>query len=292
MLKIVNFINKRLVRLINVTVEQWLYLKYGDHMMVSNEVKESVIATWLIRSYKKQFDEYMEIKKQKEVYGLDANMEYDPSNVYFDEWLALKIEQRRFHGWQICHGNVMRLDEPSDNIEHVFQAISVQRIDMLRGSLAMKKGTILQCYEWYENLEEGELKDEALNSKSIFEGIKRGYEESSDNARTHCSPIDEWEDFERANHIGSDANSNYNPYLDVSRIFNDRAGTNNDYETRENKGWFDEHELIKDDNDDDIDDLEHYLIRKDNLYYVNEEEERSKERRCKLLGIPYVKPPT
>ncbi|GJX35404.1 hypothetical protein Tco_0246961 [Tanacetum coccineum] len=66
------FINKRLVRLIDVTVEQWLDLKYGDHTKVSNEVKENLIATWLIRSYKKQFEEYMEIKKQKEIYALDA----------------------------------------------------------------------------------------------------------------------------------------------------------------------------------------------------------------------------
>ncbi|GJY32046.1 hypothetical protein Tco_0415541 [Tanacetum coccineum] len=56
------------------------------------------------------------------------------------------------------------------------------------------------------------------------------------------------------------------------------------------QGWFDEHKLIGDD-DYDIGDLEDYLIRKDPPYYVNEEE-RSKERRCKLLGIPYVKPPT
>nr|GEZ09443.1 hypothetical protein [Tanacetum cinerariifolium] len=46
------------------------------------------------------------------------------------------------------------------------------------------------------------------------------------------------------------------------------------------------------DDDDDIRDLEDYLIQKDPPYYVNEDEERSKERRCKLLGIPYVKPPT
>ncbi|GKA95319.1 hypothetical protein Tco_0817357 [Tanacetum coccineum] len=69
------FINKRLVRLIDVTVEQWLDLKYSDPIMVSNEVKENVIATWLIWSYKKQFEDYMEIKKQKEVYGLDVDME-------------------------------------------------------------------------------------------------------------------------------------------------------------------------------------------------------------------------
>ncbi|GKD23235.1 hypothetical protein Tco_1224938, partial [Tanacetum coccineum] len=67
--------------------------------------------------------------------------------------------------------------------------------------------------------------------------------------------------------------------------------TSNDYETKKNEGWFDEHELM-DDDDDDIGDLEDYLIQKDHSYYVNKEEETSKERRCKLHGIPYVKPPT
>ncbi|GJT15449.1 putative reverse transcriptase domain-containing protein [Tanacetum coccineum] len=62
-------------------------------------------------------------------------------------------------------------------------------------------------------------------------------------------------------------------------------------DTQGKEGWFDEHELIEDDNDD-TGDLEDYLIKKDTPYYVNEDEERSKERRCKLLGIPYVKPPT
>ncbi|GKB56924.1 hypothetical protein Tco_0913110 [Tanacetum coccineum] len=56
-----------------------------------------------------------------------------------------------------------------------------------------------ESYEWYENLEDGELKDEALNR------------------------------------------------------------TNNEYETQENNGCFDEHELMGD-NDDDIDDSEDYLI--------------------------------
>ncbi|GJY78720.1 hypothetical protein Tco_0484521 [Tanacetum coccineum] len=62
-------------------------------------------------------------------------------------------------------------------------------------------------------------------------------------------------------------------------------------DTQGKEGWFDEHKLIEDDNDD-TSDLEDYLIQKDTPYYVNEDEERSKERRCKLLGIPYVKPPT
>ncbi|GJU79325.1 hypothetical protein Tco_1276395 [Tanacetum coccineum] len=120
------FVNKGLVRLINVTLEQWLDLKYGDHMMVRNDVKESVIATWLI--YKKQFDDYMEIKKQKEVYELDAGMEYNPSNVDFDEWLASKFSNYMMMDWYTKNAlwiywtrgddeDVIRNDKPSNHGE-------------------------------------------------------------------------------------------------------------------------------------------------------------------------------
>nr|GEX91276.1 hypothetical protein [Tanacetum cinerariifolium] len=82
----VTFVNKRLVRLMDVTVEQWLGLMYGDHMKVDNKIKEGVVSKWLVRSYKKQFDEYMEIKKQCVTHGIDVDMKYDPSNVEFAEW--------------------------------------------------------------------------------------------------------------------------------------------------------------------------------------------------------------
>ncbi|GKE00752.1 hypothetical protein Tco_1388735, partial [Tanacetum coccineum] len=42
---------------------------------------------------------YMEIKKQTEVYGLDAGMEYDPSNVDFSEWLASKFSNHKTMDW-------------------------------------------------------------------------------------------------------------------------------------------------------------------------------------------------
>ncbi|GKD41603.1 hypothetical protein Tco_1261810 [Tanacetum coccineum] len=50
---------------------------------VDVKVKEEVISKWLVRSYKKQFDEYMEIKKQWVTHGIDADMEYHPSNIYW-----------------------------------------------------------------------------------------------------------------------------------------------------------------------------------------------------------------
>nr|GEW53767.1 zf-BED domain-containing protein [Tanacetum cinerariifolium] len=53
---------------------------------------------------------------------------------------------------------------------------------------------------------------------------------------------------------------------------------------------FDKRKPMED--DDDISDLDEYLIPRDAPYYVNEEEEGFKERRIKLLEIPYKKPPT
>nr|GEU87207.1 importin-beta domain, armadillo-type fold protein [Tanacetum cinerariifolium] len=184
------FVNKILVRLIDVTMNQWIDLKYGDHMMVSNEVKVSVISTWLIQSYKKQFDEYMEIKKQNEVYGLDTGFKFINSIPF-----------------------------------------------SIQSSICLKHNLPLQP-RW-------ENDPEKLFTASDF----------------------------------------------IERIFNNHVGTDNHYETQKGEGWFDERELMGDD-DDDIGDLEDYLIRKHLPYYVNKEEKRSKERICKLLGIPYVKPPT
>ncbi|GJR67070.1 hypothetical protein Tco_0013136 [Tanacetum coccineum] len=74
-------IEKRLVRLIDVTVEQWLDLKYGNHKTMDKNIKKGVIGTWLIRSYKRQFDEYLEIKRQRETYAQEVDMEYNPSNL-------------------------------------------------------------------------------------------------------------------------------------------------------------------------------------------------------------------
>nr|GEW63906.1 hypothetical protein [Tanacetum cinerariifolium] len=59
---------------------------------------------------------------------------------------------------------------------------------------------------------------------------------------------------------------------------------------QKNQEWFDYHVPIED--DDDIRDLDDYLIQNDASYYVDEEEERFKEMKSKLLGIPYEKPPT
>ncbi|GKA07307.1 hypothetical protein Tco_0686531 [Tanacetum coccineum] len=95
-----------------------------------------------------------------------------------------------------------------------------------------------------------ELKNEALMKKVKFE-----------ESRDHCSFDVEWEDFEHANHIRT--NANYNPYLDISRIFNSPAGKINE-------------EAIKDErkpmNDCGVSDLDIHLVSKYAPDYTNEEE--------------------
>ncbi|GKA95318.1 hypothetical protein Tco_0817356 [Tanacetum coccineum] len=165
--------------------------------------------------------------------------------------------------------------EPTDNIDHVCEP------------LRFKSGHAEwpTYYEWYDALEDSNLKEEALNNKAILEKSMDVEEESSEDAWSHYSPIDEWEDFERADHIETNANPNYNPHLDISRIFNNHAGTNND-------GTIQDENDRKGDDGDNIDDLDDYLVSNDSPFIIDEEEERFKERRFKLLRIPYVKPPT
>nr|GFA80814.1 hypothetical protein [Tanacetum cinerariifolium] len=56
--------------------------------------------------------------------------------------------------------------------------------------------------------------------------------------------------------------------------------------------WWGKREKEESRDDDDVRDLDDYLIPQDASYYVDEEEESFKERKSKLLGTPYQKPPT
>nr|GEV46901.1 hypothetical protein [Tanacetum cinerariifolium] len=114
-------------------------------------------------------------------------------------------------------------------------------------------------YEWYDTIEDSKLKEETLINKAILEESMNVREESSNEAWSHYSPIDEWKDYGHTTYIETDSSSNQNTYNNVFQIIIDHC------ETQEKQGWFDEHELMED-GDDDIDDLEDYLIQKDPPY--------------------------
>ena len=82
--------HKRLVRLMDISLEEWLEIKYGDiEFAPKNEVRK-IVTSWLTRSFKEQFDEVMEIKK-KIIGNTSFDVNYDPSDVEFSEWLASKF---------------------------------------------------------------------------------------------------------------------------------------------------------------------------------------------------------
>ncbi|GJV10233.1 hypothetical protein Tco_1351774 [Tanacetum coccineum] len=225
------FINKRFVRLIDVTMEQWLDLKYGDHTM-------NVLWIYWARGDDEKVITYDELSnlgdgnliKENEIaqiFRIDTDIFHFETPLYVP-WVA-NMPWLDYGPWM----------EPSNDIKHIFKPFHFKNRHAMWPTCNWKKEkycnggdlprviwsrdvTYFKSYEWYENLGEG---------------------------------------------------------------------TNNDYETQTDEGLFDEHKLMGDD-DDDIGDLEEYLIRKDPPYYVNEEEERSKERRCKLFRFPYVKPST
>ncbi|GJS35375.1 hypothetical protein Tco_0533757 [Tanacetum coccineum] len=97
-------------------------------------------------------------------------------------------------------------------------------------------------------------------------GIKD--KESSDDAWNYYSPITNLENHEHTIQMETNVNSNYNPYLDVCRIFNTHAGTNNDNTIQANQEYFDKNEPRADD-DDDTGDLDDYLVHDDAPFIVN-----------------------
>ncbi|GJX92568.1 hypothetical protein Tco_0347154 [Tanacetum coccineum] len=329
---------------------------------VDKEIIEGVVSTWLIQSYKKQFKEYMEIKRRLEINEVNIDVECDPTNVDFAKWLASKFNNHitmdwytkntLWLYWKICDNEeLFTYDELSDlEEENVSEENEIAKIFKIETDIfhfetplckefkefnhllhidvdveekpwseyrVWKEHTddidhecnmiYFQNYEWYEGLEDGDLKEEVLKEKVLKEkailegswghknrkgkkfcswlkesfgnyheldyelmlklerywGGKKEKEESSEVAWRNHLPNDEWEHFERTNHV----------------------------KTNTNQEWFNNHEPMEDDNDDMVD-FDDYLIPNDAPYYVDEEEKRFKKRRSKLLGIPYEKPPT
>ncbi|GJV94447.1 hypothetical protein Tco_1546024 [Tanacetum coccineum] len=67
--------------------------RYEEELARIYFVKEGVVPKWLVRSYKKQFDGCMEIKKQWVTRGIDTDMEYDPSDTRGDDEVELTDEE-------------------------------------------------------------------------------------------------------------------------------------------------------------------------------------------------------
>ncbi|GJU38050.1 hypothetical protein Tco_1186404 [Tanacetum coccineum] len=281
--EVVIFVNKRLVRLMDVIVEQWIDLMYSDHKKVD-----------------------MKIKKQWVARGIDADMEYDPSDIVFVEWLAsefynhmmmdriktdifdfktplckafnefnylLKIDTNLLtsdiHGFKTYDEFKNEwMDEWNKGIPWVPEepwsenGIPIDDIHHICEPFHFKSGKAKWStyYKWYDDLIDGKLKEEALKQKAMYE---RSWGDSTQGRNHICEP-----------YANTNIDANYNPYLDVSRIFNNHAGRS------DKEAIHDEREPTNDHN---IRGFDNHLVRDNAPYHTNEEKEQYKEERCKLL---------
>ncbi|GJR14969.1 hypothetical protein Tco_0797621 [Tanacetum coccineum] len=95
-----------------------------------------------------------------------------------------------------------------------------------------------------------------------------------------CSPFTNWRNHINKTYANTNIDANYNPYLDVSRTFNNHEGMNDEEAIQE------EREL----NDDlGIGNLDNDLVRDNASYHANEQEQYKKDR-CEMLGNPRQEP--
>ncbi|GKB87993.1 hypothetical protein Tco_0960265 [Tanacetum coccineum] len=247
--KAVIFVNKRLVRLMDVTVEQWLDLIYGNHMKVDGKIQEGVISKWLVQNYKKQFDEHMEIKKQWVTHGINADMEYNPSDIYWirgDDEVELTDEEF----YDPDDGNLINKDEVAtyDEFKNEWMDEWTKGIPRVPKEPWSKNGIPIDdihhiCEPIY--FRNGKAKWPTSNSND--DGFCNGGELPG---MVRVGYMTYFQDYEWA-YANTNIDANYNPYLDVSRTFNNHEGSNNEKDILEEK---------EPNNDHGIDNLDYDLV--------------------------------
>ncbi|GJV46497.1 hypothetical protein Tco_1431033 [Tanacetum coccineum] len=162
---------------------------------------------------KEEFDKFEDVKHEA-----DDDMGYDPSDVAFIKWLGSKI----FNYKTIDHYTMKAL-----------------WIYWIRGDD--------EDYKWYEALEDGELKDEALRNKAIMEGfIKEDDDESRYEQKRRWNTYTNYDDAYEINHEHNKSEELYEvhelPVCNVRRYMMIKYSFNDD----------DEYVAVKEDEYDDL----------------------------------------
>ncbi|GJS49258.1 hypothetical protein Tco_0599379 [Tanacetum coccineum] len=267
-------IDDRLVKLIDISLEQWLDLKFGDHEKVDKEIMEEVVSTWLVRSYRKQFKEYMEIKRRFKVNRFNTDVECDPTNIEFPKWLTSKFNNHKMMDWYtknalwlywkggddeeiFTYDELCDLEEENAKFKEFNHLLQID-VDVLTGDLLGFK-----TYEDYKNALIYEWNNEVswVEEKPwLYNGT---WEEPNDDIFHDCKPFQ----FKSRHYEGLEDCDLKDEALKEKAIF--EGSCSNENRKRKNFcSWlkecldqerFDNHEPMEDD-DYDIWDLEDYLI--------------------------------
>ncbi|GKA52052.1 hypothetical protein Tco_0745248 [Tanacetum coccineum] len=92
-----------------------------------------------------------------------------------------------------------------------------------------------------------------------------------------CSTFTNWRSHIHKTYMNTNIDDDNNPYLDVSRTFNNHEGRNDEEAIQEEREPNDDHGIGNLDND---------LIRDSPSYHANEDEEKYEEDRCKIHRNP------
>ncbi|PWA87655.1 hypothetical protein CTI12_AA128010 [Artemisia annua] len=74
----------KLVRLMDISLEEWLELKYGDPKFAPMDEVKRIVTSGLTRSFKEHFNEFVEIKRNM-INNASFDLHYDPNDVDFFE---------------------------------------------------------------------------------------------------------------------------------------------------------------------------------------------------------------
>ncbi|GKB14938.1 hypothetical protein Tco_0848861 [Tanacetum coccineum] len=262
------FVNKRLIRLIDVTVEQWLDLKYGDHKTMDKKCQERgddevILSNKEVSDLK---DEYNDDKHEiTEIFRIETNFfEYETSLcIKFNKFNDLLIIDTELFTHDIQRTETYEdyknelnneLDVPwSKNgipyeiCDHICEPFCFKNGKTkwptcnsnengfrnggeLLGMVRVSYMTYFHDNKWYDDLMDSSLKEEALKQKAI-------YEKSWGNATQkcwwkindhECNPIANWRDHIRGTY--ANVNTTHDPYLDGR---NGRASYNSNVQEKE-----------------------------------------------------------
>nr|GEV54685.1 two-component response regulator ARR17-like [Tanacetum cinerariifolium] len=266
------------------------------------KMSKRVIDTWLIRCYKRQFEDYLENKRKRHTYAKELDLDYNPSNMEFAEWLASKFYNHKKMDWYTKNALWVYWLRGDDEVELTDEEISnyeqektiKEKPEPQRNNNdnigSLEHYLVKKDPPYFVNEEEEKSKERKCMLLGIPYVKPPTYKiERFKVVKYSFGPLEQYVTINELDHdiwVRTEEKVS-NGYQDIFYKKDGECLTRNDK-------W----KTIKEkpepqrNNNDNMGSLEHYLVQKDPPYFVNEEEEKSKERKCMLLGIPYVKPPT
>ncbi|GJY47046.1 hypothetical protein Tco_0436109 [Tanacetum coccineum] len=225
--------------------------------------------------YKQQFNDYVEIKRKNDMFEHDTDMEYDPSDVDFSEWIASKFTKHSTMAWYTKNAlwmywirgddkEVLTDKELSDLEEtYINEDDEIAEIFRIKTNIFDFKTPLCKAFNEFNYL----LKIETDFLTHDIPGFKTRHLEW-----LTCHSIEDGY-YDEEDLPGMNQNEN----MVYSQDYKWRTGKRNE-------------EAIKDKrepmNDYGVSDSDDHLVSNNAPDYANKEEEQYKEGRCKLLKNP------